>query len=392
MSIRAGYGIYADQTAANTFNPGYSPFTVNATFAFPVSIENPYQGQYNPFPVEHPHPARLIFPLPMAAQPFTFGLKDSLVQQWNFTVERQLRWSSLIRTAYEGHAANRLPGGIEGNSAVYNPALSAAANRTGVNSRRPMGQYYQGLILGKNIGTSAFNALNVSVEKRMSQGLTFLAGYRWSKCLNNVNENAATYTAYAYISTNPRFDRGFCTYNVPQQFRFSYVWLIPAPRSGLGSHVIGGWQTNGLLTVRSGLPFTVNSGIDNSLSGIGLDRADIIGEPSLSGDRPKAQKVQQWFNTQAFVANALGTFGTSSRNMLRGPNFANIDFSIGRNFPVSKGPNGESKQFQFRAEFFNLFNRANFNNPTASTTSSSFGRILSAGDAQIVQLGLKFIY
>ena len=78
--------------------------------------------------------------------------------------------------------------------------------------------------------------------------------------------------------------------------------------------------------------------------------------------------------------------------MLRGPNFANIDFSIGRNFPVSKGPNGESKQFQFRAEFFNLFNRANFNNPTASTTSSSFGRILSAGDARIVQLGLKFIY
>src|SRR5262249_45463255 len=149
---------------------------------------------------------------------------------------------------------------------------------------------------------------------------------------------------------------------------------------------------NGLLTLRSGLPFTVTAGIDNSLSGIGLDRADIVGEPSLPGERPKARKLQQWFNTQAFVANALGTFGTSSRNMLRRPNFADIDFSVGRIFAIHKGSSGESKQFQFRAELFNLFNRANFNNPNASATSSSFGRVLSAGDARIVQLGLKLVY
>jgi hypothetical protein len=78
--------------------------------------------------------------------------------------------------------------------------------------------------------------------------------------------------------------------------------------------------------------------------------------------------------------------------MLRGPDFANVDFSVGRNFPIRKGPLGESKQFQFRAEFFNLFNRANFNNPTSSATSSSFGRVSSAGDPRIVQLGLKFVY
>ena len=214
---------YAYQTSANTFNPGYSPFTVNATYAFPVSTENPYQGQYNPFPVPHPHPPSLIFPLPMAAQPFTFGLKDSLIQQWNLTVERQLPWSALLRVAYEGESADHLPGGIEGNAAIYNPALSAAANRTAVNSRRPMGQYYQGLILGENIGTSSFNALNVSVEKRMTQGLTFLSGYRWSSL---TMRGCATYRN-AYSSTNPHFDRGPCVYDVRHQFHFSY-WRIRA--------------------------------------------------------------------------------------------------------------------------------------------------------------------
>jgi hypothetical protein len=390
-SIRGGYGLYVDQMTANTLNPGYSPFTVNATFPFPASTENPYQGQFNPFPVPHPHPPSLTFPIPMNAQPFTWGMEPSFIQQWNFTIERQLRWSTLVRAAYEGQNADHLPGGIEGNAAVYNPALSAAANRQNVNARRPMGQYYQGLILSKNIGTSNFNALNISVEKRLSQGLTFLAGYRWSKCLDTVNENAATYTAYAYSSTNPRFDYGPCVYDVGQQFHFSSVWLLPSVKSMgfVGRHVLSGWEVNGLLTLRSGLPFTVTSGIDNSLSGIGLDHADIVGNPSLPGDRSKGDQLKQWFNTQAFVANALGTFGTSSRNLLRGPGFSNLDFSVVRWFPITKR---EAQKLQFRAEFFNVFNHANFNNPNSSVSSSSFGRITGAADPRIVQFSLKFVF
>jgi hypothetical protein len=159
-----------------------------------------------------------------------------------------------------------------------------------------------------------------------------------------------------------------------------------------GRYALSGWETNGLLTLRSGLPFTVSSGIDNSLSGIGLDRADITGSPSLPGGRSKAQQLQQWFNTQAFAQNALGTFGTSSRDLLHGPRFADIDFALVRAFTLGKGKQAESRALQFRGEFFNLFNRANFNNPTSSVTSSSFGRILGAGDPRIVQLGLKFVF
>ena len=387
-SVRIGYGLYGDQMPSNTINPGYSPFVVNATYAFPGSINNPYQGRLDPFPVPHPVPSTAVFPIPMSAQPFTFGMKPTLIQQWNTTVERQLGWASLLRVAYEGQSADHLPGGIEGNAPIYNPALSVAANRTSENARRPMAQWYQGLILAENVGTSAFESLNISIEKRMTHGLTFLTGYRWSKCLDEAE--VVTYTSYAYSSTNPRLDRGPCGYNVPHQFRFSYVWRIPTPHimGYFGQYLLGGWETNGLFSLRDGLPFSVTSGVDNSASGIGQDRADIIGDPSLPGGRAKAERLHQWFNTAAFTANAGGTFGTSSRDMLIGPGLSNLDFSMVRIFPFSH----ESRSLNFRAEFFNFFNHANFNNPTSSVSSGNFGRVLAAADPRIIQLGLKFVY
>ncbi|HEY3840747.1 MAG TPA: hypothetical protein VGL72_29445, partial [Bryobacteraceae bacterium] len=388
-SIRAGFGIFQDQMQGNTINPNYSPFNVNATIAFPVSTATPYAGQYNPFPISRPNPSSLVFPLPELANPFLLGIQPPAIQQWNFTVERQLPSSMLLRVAYEGMESYHLPGSIEGNAAIYNPALTATQNRTQVNSRRPLGQYYQGLYLGQNVGTASYQALNFSVEKRVTHGLTFLAGYRWSKCLDE-NESATTYSADAYSTPNPHNDRGVCGYNIPNQGRFSYAWNIPTP-NGMGAiarNVLGHWETNGILTLRSGIPFNITSGIDNSLSGIGLDRADLVGNTNLPGGRSKAQVVQEWFNVQAFALNALGTYGTTPRNYLEGPGFANLDFSIARQFPI----HGESQKLQVRGEFFNLLNHANFNNPTSSVSSSSFGRILGAADPRIVQLGLKFVY
>jgi hypothetical protein len=124
--------------------------------------------------------------------------------------------------------------------------------------------------------------------------------------------------------------------------------------------------------------------------------ASVVARTLLAVRRCRAagpsQQLQQWFNTQAFAQNALGTFGTSSRDLLHGPRFADIDFALVRAFSLGKGKQAESRALQFRGEFFNFFNRANFNNPTSSVTSSSFGRILGAGDPRIVQLGLKFVF
>lgn len=391
-SIRAGYGMYQDQATGNTINPNYNPFTIQTTINFPFSTADPYRGQVNPFPIARPHPSTVTFPLPMSANPFSFGMKAPAIQQWNFTVERQLPASSLVRLAYEGQNGYHLFGSVETNPGIYDPRLSVTDNRLRLNQRRPLGQYYQALAVGNNITTSSFNALIVSVEKRMTHGFSVLAGYRWSKCLNLADN--AFFDTSNFISTNPKFDRGPCGYNVPHQFRFSYGWQLPQFNllGVVGRTVLGGWQTNGILNLRDGLPFTVATGVDNSLSGIGRDRADIIGDPYIPGSRSKADMLLQYFNTKSFIANAIGTFGTSSRNLLIGPGMAAFDVAISKQFRLPWGKFQESQSLSFRAEFFNFFNRANFGNPSSSTISSTFGRITSASDPRITQLSMKYVF
>ncbi|HZQ56125.1 MAG TPA: hypothetical protein VFB14_28290 [Bryobacteraceae bacterium] len=283
-------------------------------------------------------------------------------------------------------------GAAEGNAAVYNPALSPSANRLSVNARRPLGKYYQSLALGQDVGTASYDTFVASIEKRLSSGLTLIGGYRWSKCLDE--SESAFFAVDEYTTPNPKADRGRCGYDIPQQFRFSYSWQLPTPKAmgALARNFLGGRSTSGIVVVRSGFPFSVFSGIDNSFSGINQDRADLVGDASMPGDRSKAQQLRQWFNTAAFRSNALGTYGSAGRNILSGPDYADIDFSVIRSFAVPIGPKAESQKLQLRADFFNLLNHANFNNPSNTVSSSTFGRILTAGEPRILQLALKFVF
>jgi hypothetical protein len=150
--------------------------------------------------------------------------------------------------------------------------------------------------------------------------------------------------------------------------------------------VAGGWGLTGILTWRSGTPFTIISGQDRSLSGVGLDRADLTGDPYLSSGRPTSQLISEYFNPSAFALNALGTFGTSPRNLLRNPIYFDLDTGLQRNFPI-----GEKRRFQLRAEAFNLTNYVNFSQPGNNISSANtFGRITAAGDPRILQLVGRF--
>ena len=148
-------------------------------------------------------------------------------------------------------------------------------------------------------------------------------------------------------------------------------------------------MVNSILTWQSGVPFTVRSGLDNSFSGVGQDRADYLGgNASLSSGRPHGEMILQYFDTSQFTPNAVGTFGNSGKNILRGPRYFNADFSVVKNTSIS-----EAKSVQFRAEFFNAFNNVNFGLPNSTLSSGAqFGRITSALDPRIVQFGLKFLF
>ena len=147
----------------------------------------------------------------------------------------------------------------------------------------------------------------------------------------------------------------------------------------------GGWSLAGVLTLQSGPSFAVRSGVDNSRSGMNMDQADLVGDIS----RPAgADKVREWFNTAAFVPNAIGTFGNSGRNIVPGPGLAVVNTTLAKYFNVYR----ETK-LQFRAEFFNLTNHPNFISPRRDTlTSGTYGRITSADDPRILQFALKWLF
>jgi len=141
-------------------------------------------------------------------------------------------------------------------------------------------------------------------------------------------------------------------------------------------------------------PYTVLSGLENSFIGnaSGKERADVIGNPNLSGGRPESAKLNEWFNTAAFTYNAAGTFGDSRRNSFVGPGFADFDLGVVKSFPIRLGHFAESQKVDFRAEFFNVPNKPNFYNPDATVLDTTFGEVLSAADPRIIQFSLKYIF
>jgi hypothetical protein len=389
-SLRGGYGMYQDQMTANMVNPNYSPFNVTVSFNDPVSTANPYSGQVDPFPVAKPTPANTPVQIPLAnGGPFVLGMKAPTIQQWNLTLEQQLPSSTLFRLGYQGSSADHLFGAIEGNAAVYNPLETQKQNVANYNIRRPMGAFYQGLALNEDIGISNYNALIASLQRQVAHGLTFLGGYRWSKCMDDLDPTG--FNADVYATPVARADYSRCSYDVKNQFKASGVWDSPKPHFGwsAANTALSNWMLDGILVLQAGEPYTILSGVDDSTSGIGKDRADLIGNPSLPSGRSHAAMAKEYFNKAAFSENALGTFGNTSRMFLTGPRYADVDVSLVRTFnmPFSKL---EGESLQFRAEAFNIANGVYFSNPNATVSSSSFGTITSANNPRILQFALKY--
>jgi hypothetical protein len=154
--------------------------------------------------------------------------------------------------------------------------------------------------------------------------------------------------------------------------------------------LLNGWQTNGVLTFQTGMPFTVallpdidNSNTGRSVLGFGAnDRPHVVGPAELEDPQPR-----RWFNTAAFQIPARGEFGNAGRNILEGPGLQTVGMSLVKNSPI-----GEGMSVQFRVEAFNLLNRTNYRLPDAFMLSPTFGQVLSAGSPRHIQLGLKLIF
>jgi hypothetical protein len=384
MAIRAAYGIFYEapnSIIANRFEVS-PPFVTRADINPPYSFSNPFQGQ-PPFIPQQAGASNFVFRLPVLTTSYPPVFRIAYVQQWNVAVEHELPANSLFRVAYAGSKGTHLMIDREGNPAVYGPGATAA----NTDQRRPYGPTFTSVEYIDSNGDSTYHSLQVTFEKRWRASFSVLSNYTWQKSIDLQSNTVSPGGEKLFNPFNFAAARGPSDFDRTQRFVTSALYALPALKtaSPLLRQTLGEWQLNGIVTLASGLPFSILSGKDNSFSANGADHADLIlPDAGLRGGRSKAAELLQWFNTAAFTTNAIGTFGNTGRNALRGPGQANVDASVLKNFTLR-----ESTALQFRAEFFNLFNRANFGNPNATVTSPLFGKILSAADPRLMQLGLK---
>lgn len=383
-SLRGGYGIFYDRPNTISTNSAANQGPFGTVLSFPGngvnSFSDPYAGRDNPFPLSRNPKPDVTFPLPHTVFSYDPDFRNAYLQAWNLSVEREIFPSALLRVAYAGSKGTRLAILRELNAAVFAPGATTATT----NQRRPLAPTFSNITNVEATGNSTYHSLQTTFDKRFSRGLSVLASYTWSRSIDDSSENKQT----GVSRTNPfdqRFDKGPSNFDHTHNFTASWLWELPVRfDQRLVNTLIGGWNLTGILSIQSGVPFTVTSGVDNARTGTGGQRPDQLKDWHLPEDRSRGEKVLQWFDASAFVPNALGAYGTVGRNSLRGPGSTTLNLGLHKDFPIR-----ENFKLQFRFEAFNALNNVNLGLPNGNRSSNTFGRITTAGDPRILQFALR---
>jgi len=389
-AVRGAWGIFhpivnQEVEAIETNN---EPYLVGFSSA-PPDTEHPWAGTTDPLPYDPKNPT--FGPFPGITQSHVDpNFRQADIQQFNLNVQHRLGNDLFTNVAYVGTASRHLYYATDLNAAVYGPGATA----DNVQSRRPIFPEYYGSIPALFSHASGnYNSLQIEVQKRMSHGYSVQGAYTWEKSIDNHSGSLIGPPPYGPQNPNDlAAERGLSDFNVAHIFTMNGLWELPSLKGrGIVTAVAGGWQLTGIVAYNTGNPETVFSGQDNALLGYcralsGGERADIIGNPHLPGDRSRVEKTAEYFNTAAFAPPGPGQFGTVGRNTIINPGYLQNDISVIKKIPL---PN-EFGQFEFRTDMFNLVNRTNLNGPNTTLTSPAFGEITSAGPQRILQFALRY--
>ncbi len=300
--------------------------------------------------------------------------------QSNISIQQELAKSLLLEAGYIGNLSHHLTAPDMSINQVPFEKLGPGDAQ----SRRPFPQFSNVSVINPPLGNSAYHAGFVKVERRFHSGLSLLAHYTYSKFLDDVESFSEIGDTGSYMDFyNRGLDRALSGSDVRHRGVMSLVYALPRwKQRPLLDRIAGGWKTGLISTYQAGSPFTVYNSV-NLTNGFtpGAIRADLIGDPSLPAD---SRKLSRWFNTDAFRAPAAYRFGTAGRSILTGPGTVNVDTSFIKSFPIR-----EWLRFEIRAEFFNLFNHANFNQPDHSLGVPTFGVINGAKPGRSGQFALR---
>ena len=397
--IRGGYGLYYDAPSQDFFLvqsfpngsvgtnpvPGLGTFTVNFTGPVPFGPGVDIFGGVNS-------------PVP----PFTlFGvdphMRTPYVHTYNFNVQRIIVEGTVLQVGYVGSKGTKLFRVRDINQATPGPLAS-------LQQRRPFDALFPqfaGIYQLEGSSNSNYNALQVVLRRRLSKGLTVFASHVWSHSIDDASNGICSCTAGVSLPQNSfdtRAEKAASVFDQRQRFTLNFVYDLDVVAHALNKwpkRLTAGWQLNGIYTLGSGLPITPfwNGAAPSGSGETSNDRPNLVGNPN---DGPK--KWNAWFNTAAFVAAPVGTFGNAGRNTVIGPRTNALDLSVVKSTRI-----GERLNLQFRSEFFNILNHPNFALPNVTVNSSAFGTIASTPDVaagnplgdggpRLVQLALKLVF
>jgi hypothetical protein len=371
-SLRGGYGVV---------HRNY--FTVSCQYScsnnYPVTI--PINLITPPFP--NPIGAQVAPATVPSLQSDAQNLSETQVRSYSVSLQHEFPggWvvslagagTTAVRPSFEGDINQPLPeGGYD-----FNPIIN-----TGKVSEYAYGEPYPGygqLLTYYNQGSLSWDALEFSARHPVGHNLFASVAYTWQKSLS-VERNGNTDEGTPQNIYNLRADRGPSTSVPPQILAISAVW---SPQwfthgGGLRQWFLGNWQYSDVTTIQSGFP--MDPGLSIATPGLAT-RPDAVPGQSVRGPKTKAE----WFNTNAFAAPAAGHFGNASTGTILGPGVVDFDMALYKNFKV-----WESAKFQFRSEFFNVFNHTNFSGVSTGFGSGNFGQVTSALDPRIIELSLRF--
>lgn len=388
-SIRGAFGMFYDATNAQIIQNTGQPFRYTWDISAPYSTTDPLYGQPAiPTVVNLKNPTfvgtqDIIYPDPTTTTPY--------VMQYNLNVQREVVKDLLIEVGYFGKQSRHLWMGLSPNPAAFT-CLTGCANPATIaneNSRAVIQPGFSvGNLLNATEGSARYNALEVQVTKRYSHRFSLQGAYTYASSL----DDAST----LYLSSAAPQPYNLKTQWGPSDFfqrhvaSISWIWDLPGTANSNPAlrQVVNGWEASGLFAVHSGEPINVKTGVDDALSGTPQQRPDEVGNPDLSG-QSRSQRVAGWYNWQAYGFPTTGTYGNVGRNSLIGPGAATTSFGMFKTFPLR----GEGLRLQFRTEFFNLFNRANYFSPSGNLSAgSSMFAITSADSAREIQFALKLLF
>jgi hypothetical protein len=394
LVVRGSYGIfYVPISAGANFNsspPGYAIQQSLQTTDLKTPI---FQLSDGPPPYQIPNPSNRTGGVlnGQAISYWPYYAAQPYVQEWHFSIQKQFFANTMVETSYVGNKGTYLLFPRDLNQVP--PSLLGPGN---AQPNRPYPQY-QAITARFNDANSSYQALQIQAQHRYAHGLTVLTNYTFSKSLDDSSYEQTTGIGNEYqIANQPNLNHALSQFDQTHRFVAAYVYELPfgqgrafLNKASIWKATLGGWQTSGSFTANTGFPFSVYQGGTNTSNSLG---GSLFPNRLRNGSLPSGQQsAAAWFDTGAFAAPALYTFGNSGRDILRGPGFWDYDFALMRDFRIPLHLSEQSR-LQFRGDFFNLFNHPNLGQPTSTTGSGAFGTITSASSPRTIQLGLQLLF